>query len=102
NDYAVLSATQVGGCHDAGASRPSSGQIVGTVRSTNASLINLPPAPTVTTSATGGSIAAGTYKVQLTFMTGSGGETTVSPESTITTVGSTSTIKVTLGTGAQF
>ncbi len=52
-----------------------------------------PAAPTVTTAATGGTIAAGTYLVALTY--NFAGETPRSLDSTITTTGTTSTITVT-------
>jgi hypothetical protein len=68
-------------------------------------LLMVPPAPVVSTSASGGSIAAGTYWVQVTA-TNAQGETLPSalpgtsagPTAVVTTSGSTSTITMTLFT----
>jgi PKD domain len=59
--------------------------------STNAHLT--PPPPVVSTLATGGTIAAGTYGVEVTYTT-SGGESVASSAQTITTTGGTSTITI--------
>ncbi len=58
--------------------------------------IALPSAATGSTAATGGSIAAGTYRIAVTYVTTAGGETLISPDasSTITTTGTTSTLTV--------
>jgi PKD domain len=52
-----------------------------------------PPKPTVTTNATGGTVASGRYEVEVTYVTASG-ETAASAQQTVTTSGSTSTITV--------
>lgn len=55
--------------------------------------LNPPVAPVPTTLGTGGTIAAGTYQVEVTYVDAAG-ETTASPAGSITTTGSTSTITV--------
>jgi hypothetical protein len=62
-----------------------------TLCSSNASLT--PPPPSVSTNSAGGNIAAGTYLVEVTYMT-SNGETVPSSSQTVTTTGATSTITV--------
>lgn len=52
-----------------------------------------PPAPTLTTAATGGSVEAGTYKVEITYVT-AGGESLASAPQSITTSGGKSTITI--------
>lgn len=52
-----------------------------------------PPPPDVTTSATGGTIPSGTYRVEVTYVM-SGGESVPSGSQTITTTGGTSTISI--------
>lgn len=58
-------------------------------------LISTPSAPTLSTNTTGGSLAAGTYYVQVTEVGVNGEETNASSSSSQTTTGSTSTITVT-------
>jgi hypothetical protein len=53
-----------------------------------------PPAPAVTTSATGGKLAAGTYTIEVTYVLG-GGESLASAPTTVTTTSATSTITIT-------
>lgn len=53
-----------------------------------------PAAPTVGTAATGGTILAGTYQVEITYVTAAG-ETLASPSTTQVTAGTTSTITIT-------
>lgn len=67
------------------------------VSTTVQSQINPPPAPTVTTATTGGTVAAGTYLAAVTYVNASG-QTTISQEVPITTTGATSTITVNGGT----
>lgn len=67
-------------------------QEVGSVEPTVAALA-VPAAPTVTTATTGGTIPAGTYQVQLTYVD-TYGETTASASHSVTTTGSTSTITI--------
>ncbi|HWE37722.1 MAG TPA: hypothetical protein VG406_14235, partial [Isosphaeraceae bacterium] len=55
--------------------------------------IGTPAPPTVSTAGTGGSVAAGTYYIVVTYY-GSGGETLASVASITTTTGATSTITV--------
>lgn len=59
----------------------------------------VPPtsAPSLSTSATGGTLVANNYYVKYTWVTSSG-ETLASPEASITTTGSTSTVTVTIPT----
>lgn len=57
----------------------------------------VPPAPVLTTSATGGTVAAGTYWVKVTAKNAQG-ETTASNATKIVTTGSTSTIGITIFT----
>lgn len=57
----------------------------------------VPPAPVLATSATGGTVAAGTYWVKVTAKNAQG-ETTASPATKIVTTGATSTISVTIFT----
>jgi hypothetical protein len=52
-----------------------------------------PPQPTVTAASTGGTVAAGTYQVEVTYVT-AGGEFLPSVPQTVTTTGSTSTITI--------
>ncbi len=52
-----------------------------------------PAAPTLATAATGGTIAAGTYQVEITY-TNAAGETLASVSSSIITTGTTSTITI--------
>lgn len=52
-----------------------------------------PAAPGLTTATTGGSVAAGTYTVKISYLTADG-ETLPSASSTITTTGATSTITI--------
>lgn len=52
-----------------------------------------PPPPSLSTSSTGGTIPAGTYRVQVTYETGSG-ESAPSGSQSITTTGGTSTITI--------
>jgi uncharacterized phage protein gp47/JayE len=59
----------------------------------NTTPLNPPPAPAPTEAATGGTVAAGTYTVAVTYVT-AGGETTPSPSGEVTTTGATSTITV--------
>lgn len=53
-----------------------------------------PVAPVPTTSASGGTVLAGTYQVKVSYVTASGGETLPSPAGSIVTTGSVSTITV--------
>ncbi|MEV7770584.1 hypothetical protein [Kitasatospora sp. NPDC086791] len=53
-----------------------------------------PTAPSVSTATTGGTVAAGTYQVEVSY-TNASGETVASASSSVTTTGSTSTITVT-------
>jgi hypothetical protein len=62
-----------------------------TLCSANANLT--PPPPTLSTSATGGTIQAGTYLVEVTYVT-AGGEQAPSAPQAITTTGGTSTITI--------
>lgn len=68
-------------------------------------LLMVPPAPVVSTSASGGSIGAGTYWVQVTATNAQGEtlpsalpSTSTGPTAVVTTTGSTSTITITLFT----
>jgi len=56
-----------------------------------------PPAPVLTASASGGTLAAGTYWVKVTAKNAQG-ETTASPAARVTTTGSTSSVAVTIFT----
>lgn len=58
--------------------------------------IAAPAAPTLATATTGGTVAAGTYYVQLAYVNASG-ETVLGPVASQVTAGSTSTITVTTG-----
>lgn len=58
----------------------------------------LTTAPTSSTATTGGTLPAATYRYSITLLTDYG-ETTVGPERTQTTTGSTSTVTVTYGAG---
>ncbi|MFE2407124.1 hypothetical protein ACFXDE_02135 [Kitasatospora sp. NPDC059408] len=53
-----------------------------------------PTAPSVSTATTGGTVAAGTYQVEVSY-TNTAGETVASASASVTTTGSTSTITVT-------
>lgn len=59
-----------------------------------------PPEPVLTTSASGGSLDAGTYEVEITYVTSSG-ESLPSSPATVTTTGTTSTITVESPAGAS-
>jgi len=59
-----------------------------------APFLSPPVAPTVSTAGTGGTIAAGTYQVEVTYVNVQG-ETTVSGSTSVTTTGTTSTITIT-------
>ena len=59
-----------------------------------AGVVQPPAAPALATATTGGTVAAGTYKAEISYVNANG-ETTASPSATITTSGSTSTITVT-------
>jgi hypothetical protein len=72
----------------------------GSIDSVSASVVNPTAAPTVTTAATGGTVAAGTYLVETSYINANG-ETLPSPAATIVTTGSTSTITVTSPPAAQ-
>jgi hypothetical protein len=61
------------------------------------SYLMVPPAPLLTTAATGGTVTAGTYWVKVTAKNANG-ETTGSAVAKITTTGSTSTITITIYT----
>lgn len=63
----------------------------GKMCSANGSLT--PPAPSATTTSSGGSLPAGTYKIEVTYLTASG-ESLPSVPQTVTTTGSTSTITI--------
>lgn len=56
--------------------------------------IAAPSAPTVNQSGSGGTVAAGTYYCVVTYTDGNG-ETVISPQTSVTTTGTTSTITVT-------
>ncbi len=58
------------------------------------SLLSAPAAPGLATATTGGTVAAGTYKVVVTY-SDANGETTHSAEASIVTTGATSTITIT-------
>ena len=53
-----------------------------------------PAAPTLSSASTGGTITAGTYQVEVTYVNADGGETTASTSASMTTTGSTSTITI--------
>ncbi len=55
--------------------------------------ISIPPPPTVNTSTTGGSLSPGTYKVEVTYVTGSG-ESAASAAVSVTTTGTTSALTI--------
>jgi len=59
-----------------------------------APFLSPPVAPTVSTAGTGGTISAGTYQVEVTYVNVQG-ETTASGSTSVTTIGSTSTITCT-------
>lgn len=61
---------------------------------TTAGVANPSSAPTLATATTGGTVAAGTYQVVVTYVSATG-ETVASSSASITTTGSTSTITVT-------
>lgn len=61
---------------------------------TTAGVANPTTAPTLATATTGGTVAAGTYQVVVTYVSATG-ETVASSSASITTTGSTSTITVT-------
>jgi hypothetical protein len=65
--------------------------------------LNAPAAAGTATATTGGSIAAGTYRVAVTYMTANGGETPISTDSSSTqaTTGATSTLTVTAPTAVS-
>ncbi|HZU61128.1 MAG TPA: PKD domain-containing protein, partial [Solirubrobacteraceae bacterium] len=65
----------------------------GTLCSVNASAQSAPTSPDVATTSTGGTLAAGTYEVEVTYQTASG-ETEPSAPKTVTTTANTSTITV--------
>ena len=65
----------------------------GTLTTTNSSLLPAPVAPVPTTLASGGTVAAGTYGVELAYVNANG-ETLPSVNGPITTTGATSTITV--------
>ena len=56
--------------------------------------LSSPGALTISTTPTGGALAANTYYYVVTALDGAGGQTTPSPESSITTTGTTSTVTV--------
>ncbi|MGA5820808.1 hypothetical protein ACPC54_23445 [Kitasatospora sp. NPDC094028] len=56
--------------------------------------LTAPAAPSVSTAATGGTVAAGTYQVEVSY-TNAAGETLASASASVTTTGSTSTITIT-------
>lgn len=72
---------------------PNSDAVQASLEIAGATGIDAPIAPTVTTATTGGTVAAGTYQVVVTY-TNDDGETTPSLATSIVTTGSTSTITV--------
>jgi hypothetical protein len=64
-----------------------------TIDSVQSTVVNPTTAPTVVTAATGGTVAAGTYTVEISYVSASG-ETLPSPATSVTTTGSTSTLTI--------
>lgn len=64
-----------------------------TLADTTGPELSAPAVPVPTTATSGGTVLAGAYKIETTYVTANG-ETTVSPSVTLTTTGSTSTITI--------
>lgn len=70
------------------------GQCEQTVSTTGTGVLSAPAAPAVATAPTGGTVAAGTYYVEVTYVNANG-QTVASGSSSVVTTGSTSTITIT-------